>query len=141
MEKQTTQQKTSAYPKTASILSLVGGVLMILGGALFIFVSAFVLPNMNFSNLAVPQGLNSAAIPALASGVVGVMGAFGLVSGTIVLLSAVLLMANVGQPRTWGTLTLVFSILSFVGLGGFIAGAILGMVGGILTLRWKPSTF
>jgi hypothetical protein len=37
-------------------------------------------------------------------------------------------------------LILVFSILSFIGLGGFVVGAILGIVGGVLALRWKPST-
>jgi hypothetical protein len=136
-----TQNATSAYPKTASILALVGGIFIILGGALFIFVSAFVLPNMNFSNISVPNGLSSSAIPALVSGAVGVMGAFGLVTGAVVLVSAILLLANVGQRMTWGILILVFSVLSFMSLGGFVVGAILGIVGGILTLRWKPSTF
>lgn len=142
MEKNTTQQTTSAYPKAASILSLVGGILILLAGVLFIAVSIFVLPNINYSNyhMNVPQGLNPATIPALVSGIVGVMGAFELVSGVIILVSAVMLLANMGQRRIWGVLILVFSILSFIGFGGFIAGAVLGMVGGILTLRWKPST-
>ena len=74
------------------------------------------------------------------SGIVGVMGAFELVSGIIVLVSSVMLLSNLGQRRIWGVLILIFSILSFIGFGGFFAGAILGMVGGILTLRWKPST-
>jgi hypothetical protein len=135
-----TQNATSAYPETASILALVGGIIIILGGAFLVFASAFVLPNVNFSNPAIPQGLSSSAIHALVSGVVGVMGAFGLVTGAVVLVSAIMLLANVGQRRTWGILALVFSILSFVGFGGFIVGAILGIAGGILTLRWKPST-
>jgi hypothetical protein len=141
MEKNMTQQTTSAYPKTASILALVGGILILLAGALFIAVSVFVLPNISYSNVQVPQGLSPASIPALVSGFVGVMGAFELVSGIIVLISAVMLLSNLGQRRIWGVLILVFSILSFIGFGGFIAGAVLGMVGGILTLRWKPSTF
>lgn len=136
-----TQNATSAYPKTASILALVGGIFIVLGGTLFIFVSAFVLPNMSLSNISVPNGLSSSAIPALVSAAVGVMGVFGLVTGAIVLASAILLLANVGQRSTWGILILVFSILSFMSLGGFIVGATLGIVGGILTLRWKPSTF
>jgi hypothetical protein len=137
MAKILTQQTTPAYPKTASILALVGGILITLSGVLLIAVSAFILPHLDYSNLSVPQGLSSSSIPALVSGIVGVMGTFGLVSGVIVLISAVMLLANLGQRRTWGILILVFSILSFVGLGGFVAGAILGMVGGILTLRWK----
>lgn len=142
MEKNTTQQTTSAYPKTASILALVGGILILLAGVLFVAVSIFVLPNLNYSSyhMTIPQGLNPSSIQALVSGFVGVMGAFELVSGVIVLLSAVMLLSNLGQRKTWGVLILVFSILSFIGFGGFFAGAILGMVGGILTLRWKPST-
>ena len=143
MEKNMTQQTTSAYPKTASILALVGGTIILLAGVLLVAVSIFVLPNLNYSDyhMNVPQGLNPAGIPALVSGFVGVLGAFELVSGIIVLVSAVMLLSNLGQRKTWGVLILVFSILSFIGFGGFFAGAILGMVGGILTLRWKPSTF
>jgi hypothetical protein len=140
MEKNTTQQTPTSYPKTASILALVGGTLMLLSGVIFIAVAALILPHLDYSNLTVPQGLSPSAIPGLVSGIVGVMGAFGLVSGIIVLVSGAMLFAHVAKPRTWGILILIFSILSFVGLGGFIAGAILGIVGGIPTLRWKPST-
>lgn len=136
-----TQQTTSAFPKTGSILALVGSLLMLLGGIIFIGAAVYILPNMTFPNVHPPQGLNPTAIPALVSGIVGIMGAFGLVSGIIVLISAVMLLSNLGQRRIWGVLILIFSILSFIGFGGFIAGAILGMVGGVLTLRWKPSTF
>jgi hypothetical protein len=134
-----TQNATSAYPKTASIIALVSGIIILLGGALLVFASVYVLPNVNF-NITVPQGLSSSALHTLVSGVVGVMGAFGLATGAIVLVSAIMLLAKVGRPRTWGILVLVFSILSFIGLGGFIVGAILGVVGGILALRWKPPT-
>jgi len=51
-----------------------------------------------------------------------------------------MLLAKVGARRTWGILILVFSVLSFVGLGGFVVGAIFGIVGGVLALRWKPPT-
>ena len=132
-----TQQTAVRYPKTASILALAGGVMMILGGVLFMAVSIFILPRVNFTNVNTPPPLAPGSIPAIASGVVGVMGLFGLVSGIIVLVSAVMLLSNLGQPRTWGVLVLVFSALSFLGLGGFVVGAILGIVGGILALRWK----
>jgi hypothetical protein len=140
MVKEMTQQTTSAYPKTASILALAGGILIVLSGVLLMAVSAFILPNLSFSNVNPPPGLSISAIRALVSGIVGVMGTVGLVSGAIVLISAVMLLSNLGQRRTWGVLMLVFSILSFIGLGGFIVGAILGIVGGVLTLRWKPPT-
>jgi len=52
-------------------------------------------------------------------------------------MSAVLLRLKPNQRQTWGILVLVFSILGFFGFGGFIVGSVLGIVGGIMTLRWK----
>lgn len=78
-------------------------------------------------------------IPTFLSGITAVVGTFGLVSGVIVLISGVLLRTNPSQRSVWGVLILVFSILSFFGFGGFIVGAILGLVGGVMALRWKPS--
>jgi hypothetical protein len=133
-------QEEKAYPKTASIISLIGGIIILLGGVVFLGAAAYVIPNMNLNNVKVPQGMSAADLPRLISGVLSVMGGFGVVCGGIVLLSATMLLAKVGERRTWGILILVFSVLSFVGLGGFVIGAILGMIGGILALRWKPPT-
>jgi len=135
-----TQQTAIGYPKTASILAIVGSALMILSGLLLMALGAFVLPHVNFANVNTPRGLTPGNIPSLVSGIVEGIGLFGLVSGIMVLTSAVLLMAVPGQRRTWGVLILVFSVLSFLGLGGFVVGAVLGIVGGILALRWKPAT-
>jgi hypothetical protein len=134
------QETKSGYPKTASILSLAGGILIILGGTLLMAVSTFILPHLDYSNLTTPPRLSPGSIAGLVSGIVGTMGLFGLVSGVIVLVSAVILLTGPSQRRTWGVLILVFSVMSFLGLGGFVVGAILGIAGGILTLRWKPAT-
>ena len=132
------EEAARGYPKTASIVSLAGGVIILLGGALFLGVAAFVIPHLDLGNVTVPQGIDRAGLPGLISGVLTLMGGFGLVCGAIVLMSATMLLARVGEQRTWGILILVFSVLSFVGLGGFVVGAILGIAGGVLTLRWKP---
>jgi hypothetical protein len=133
-----TQQAGEAYPKTGAVLALIGGIFIVLGGAIFLGAAAYVIPHINLSNVTVPQGLNKADLPGLISGVLDVMGSFGLVCGAIVLVSATMLLARVGTRRTWGILILVFSVLSFIGLGGFVIGAILGIAGGVLALRWKP---
>ncbi|MEM2738969.1 MAG: DUF6114 domain-containing protein, partial [Candidatus Bathyarchaeia archaeon] len=46
-----------------------------------------------------------------------------------------------GKVKTGSIIVLIFSILSlFVGgTGGFVIGFILGLVGSILGLTWKPS--
>ena len=79
-------------------------------------------------------------IPGFVAGITAVVGTFGLVSGVIVLISGVMLRINPSQRTIWGVLILVFSVLSFFGIGGFIIGAILGIIGGVMALRWKPST-
>ena len=45
------------------------------------------------------------------------------------------------QHSTWGILIIVFSVLSIFGsaMGGFGIGLILGLIGGILALTWKPT--
>lgn len=111
-----------------------------LGGVIFVGAAIYVIPHLDLSNVTVPQGLDRASLPSLISGVLSVMGSFDLMCGGVVLMSGTMLLAKVGQVRTWGILTLVFSVLSFIGLGGFVVGALLGMTGGILVLRWKPTS-
>ena len=132
-----TENKTKTYPRTASILALTGSTLVVICGALLTWVSAAILPHLTFPNFNPPQ-FAPGSIPAIASGVVAGIGLFGLISGAVVMASAVLLIAVPSQWKAWGVLTLVFSTLSVLGLGGFLVGAILGVVGGIMALRWNP---
>jgi hypothetical protein len=78
-------------------------------------------------------------IPSFVSGITAVVGTLGLVSGIIVLLSGVMMRIHPEQHTIFGVLVLVFSVLSFFGFGGFIIGAILGIIGGIMAMTWKPS--
>ena len=94
---------------------------------------------MTYTSFNVPQGFDASHIPGLVSGFVGLMGAFGLISGIIVLVSSIMLLTGSGQVRTWSVLILVFSVVSFFGTGGFVVGAVLGIVGGALVLKWKPT--
>lgn len=63
----------------------------------------------------------------------------GIVSGIGVLIGAIMLYRQPSQAVTWGVVILVFSVVSFLGMGGFFVGAILGIVGGILGLTWKAA--
>jgi len=136
-----TQQTTHGHTNTASVLAIIGGVLMVLAGLIFVAVSAIIiphLPSMYFSTNSTTT-ISSTAVQGFASFIIGGLGAFGLISGAIVLGSGVMLQVNPNRRRAWGVLILVFSVLSFLGTGGFIVGAVLGIVGGILALTWKPS--
>jgi len=128
---------TVEYPNIPSILALVGGALIILVDIFLLTISVVILPHLNYTNFAPPRGYTGNP-GALAAGFVGAIAVFGLICGIIVTMSAVLLRLKPNQRQTWGILVLVFSILGFFGFGGFIVGSVLGIVGGIMTLRWKP---
>ena len=127
------------YPNVPSILAIIGGALIIFVDLILLAIAVTILPHLNYANFTSPRGYtgNPASI---ASGFVSAIGIFGLICGILVTASAILLRLMPEQRQTWGILILIFSILSFFGAGGFIAGAILGIVGGILTLRWRPTT-
>jgi hypothetical protein len=63
----------------------------------------------------------------------------GIVSGIIVLISAIMLKRRPAQVNIWGILIVIFSIVSFFGgsRGGFYVGTILGIIGGALALLSK----
>jgi hypothetical protein len=133
-------QKTATiveYPNVPSILALVGGALIVLVDIFLLAVAIVVLPHVNYANFTSPRGYTGNP-GSIASGFVSAAAIFGLICGIIVLVSSVMLRFRPTQRQTWGTLTLVFSILSFFGFGGFIVGAVLGIVGSIMILRWKP---
>lgn len=62
-----------------------------------------------------------------------------LVSGILVIVGAIMLNARPQEHTTWGIIVLVFSIVSFIGMGGFFIGAVLGIAGGALALSLKPA--
>ena len=126
-------------PTVAVILSLIGGVLMLLGGAIFSFFS--------FTGFGMMGGYRG-----MMDGYWGMMGRFGfpfgfmmvfsligLVSGVLVIIGAVMLDIRPSERMAWGTVILAFSVISFLGMGGFFVGAILGIIGGAFALSWRPT--
>lgn len=47
-----------------------------------------------------------------------------LVVGTLVILCAIMINARPREHMAWGIIVLVFSIISFIGMGGFMRGAL-----------------
>ena len=70
----------------------------------------------------------------------GMFGILGLIFGVIVIIGAFMLNSKPHEHSTWGTLIVIFSVLSIFGgmMGGFGIGLILGLIGGILGITWKP---
>jgi hypothetical protein len=57
-----------------------------------------------------------------------------LVCGVIVLIGALMLRVQTRNHTIWAAIIVVFSAISFVGMGGYFIGAILGLIGGVFEL-------
>lgn len=123
------------------ILSLIGGLLVLLGGiisSIWFFYGGSLwgdFSDMWFGTMGGYHGMmGSFGFP------FGSMGAFsllGLISGIIIVIAAFMLEARPQEQNAWGILIVVFSAISFLNMGGFFIGAILGLVGGAFALSLK----
>ncbi len=115
-------------PTAAFVLSLIGGIFVLIEGIIIAAAVSFIA-----GSFAVVGFL-------FAAGIAAAVGVVYLIFGVIMIYGAV--MINSGEPgrvRTGSILVLIFAIISLVGLGGFFLGFLLGLIGAILGLTWKPS--
>ncbi|MGD0330392.1 MAG: DUF6114 domain-containing protein [Nitrososphaeria archaeon] len=78
-----------------------------------------------------------AAVSFFIGGIGGVFGLWGVVCGIIMIVGGTMMNGHPDQHNMWGTIVLVFPILSLAG-GGLIIGFILGLIGGALSIAWRP---
>jgi hypothetical protein len=116
-----------SYPSTAFVLSLIGGIFILLAGIATAILYAFV-----GGILSVLPGLGGLGALFIALAVVAVL--FGL----IIIFGAFMMRAKPSSSKMWGAIILVLALLSWVGGGGFVIGFILALIGGILALVWHP---
>jgi len=124
------------------VLSLVGGVFILLGAivtSIFTFGSPTIVGSMSSSMSGMMGGMNDR----MAMGMMGVYSIFsiiGLASGALVILGAVMLYSRPFEKDLWGAVIIAFSTLGILGgMGGFMVGLVLGIVGGTLALAWNPT--
>lgn len=129
-------------PTAAFILSLVGGVFILLGGGVMSMIGSY-MGQYGWGMMGGYGGWSGMMGPGfgmmgLAFGALGVL---GLIFGAIVIISAIMLNSKPEQHSTWGTVIIIFSVLSIFGsaMGGFGIGLVLGLIGGILAITWKPT--
>jgi hypothetical protein len=53
-------------------------------------------------------------------------------------MSALVLRIHPEEHFIWGIVIVVFSAISFVGMGGYFVGAGFGIIGGAIALTYKP---
>lgn len=62
-----------------------------------------------------------------------------LVCGVIILIGAIMLKVDPHQSTIWAIVVIIFSVVSFVGMGGYFIGAVLGVVGGAFVLATRQT--
>lgn len=113
---------------------------MVAAAVILLIIGTYVIPNLNATMFPSTQNLPTTNIPHFVGSILQGIGLFGLISGAVVLFSGAMLGTNQSQRTLWGTLILVFSVLSIFGTGGFVVGAVLGIAGGAMALTWKAPT-
>jgi len=116
----------SEKPTAAFVVSLIGGIFILLG-AIFMMVLSSIL-----GSFAIGVGVGAAASLLI------IYGAVGLIFAILVMVGAVMLWMKPHSHVAAGVIILLFSLFSLISGGGFIIGMILGIVGGILGIVWKP---
>ena len=115
-------------PTAAFVLSLLAAIFIIIGGLFYVVLFSWLGSTMDFIGMG---GWGYSFV---------IIGVLGLVWGILTLIGAV--MINSGEPskvKTGAILVLIFSIISWFGAaGGFFIGFLLGLIGAILGLTWKP---
>jgi len=107
---------------SAAGLSLAAGIIIVIGSSVSSFWHTAFFPQMGWM-----MGQQ------FASGFI-VSSLVGIVFGAVVIVGAVLMYKKPLQTRQWGVIVLTASALSFVGMGGFMIGAILGVIAGVISL-------
>jgi len=134
-------------PTIAFILSLIAGVFIFLGGGMMSMMNSFLYGGMmngywGYGGM-MGRYWNSPGFGMMAGyGWGGVFGLAGVIFGIGVIVSAVMLYNNPQEHSKWGLFILIFSLLSIFGsaMAGFGVGLILGVLGGVFALTWKPLT-
>jgi len=107
-----------ARPIAAGVLTIIGGLFILFGAVLF-----------------AALGLVFAVVFHLVSGFFFV----GLIVGGLTLLVGVLMLAVPSVHVTWGVFAIVLAIVSiFFAIAGLVIGFILTVIGGGLSIAWKP---
>lgn len=124
-------------PVAAFVLSLLSGIFIILGGSVWCLWlgTHWNMGWMDWMMHEWDEHMHEWNM----GGIAYAMGIVGIVFGAIIIVAAVMVYITPKQHVLWGTLIIVFSVISVLGcMGGLGIGLILGVIGGVLAILWKP---
>ena len=104
-------------PVAAFVLSLIGGILVLVAGA------ALAMLGVAVAFFTFGAGL-----------LLGIFALFGIV----IIVGSIMMYSQPSSAKTWGIIVLILGILSLFGVITALGG-ILALIGGILAIVWKPS--
>ena len=117
-------------PTAATVLSIIGGVFILLGGLVLLAFAELLQFLLVFSGESIAMD-----DPVL---VVRIFAAIGLVIGIVIIAGGVMMYSRPASSTAWGVIILVLSLVSILATGGFILGLILALIGGALGIAFKP---
>ncbi len=124
-----------ALRTTAFLLSLIGGLVITFGSLVAALLSIYGSPFGTYYGMG--QGMMGGFFYGYGSGWYSWLSLVSLVFGVIVLFGAIMLNARPAEHITWGVIVLTFSVASFIGMGGYFIGAVLGVAGGAIALSYR----
>ncbi len=123
-------------PTAAMVLSVIGGLFIILIGAVILWIAS--LFESLLEGLIFVGGETLNVDPVLWIQILG--GVFGVAFGLIILIGGIVMFIKPGASTAMGVIILILSLASVLSTGGLFIGMILGLVGGILGIVFKPSS-
>ncbi|MGB6501171.1 MAG: zinc-ribbon domain-containing protein [Thermoplasmata archaeon] len=117
-----------SYPNAAFILTLIGGIFVILAGLVYAAIAWFL------ASISSSVGFG---IGGYGAGIAIAFALVALIIGFLLIYGAIQLRNHPEGAKTWGIIIIVLALVSWVGGGGFYIGLILALIGGILALVWR----
>lgn len=122
------------------IFSLMSGSLILIGGiANYEIAMGQVLPGPGMMPLMAGAPLGGGVMFPMMGNFSSTVGASltGIIIGPIILVAAILLYLNTRQQMLWGSIIAAGAIASLLSGGGFFAGSVVGIVGGLIAITVK----
>lgn len=135
--------------KTAAILLIIGGAIILVGGVLSASAGSFISHLNSTTIVGYQNNLTSSLPPSYANnstfvrqlgGLTEGVGIAGLAFGLIIIVLGALIYTKQERIKLFSAITLILGVLSLADLGGFVIGFLLVLIGSILGLLYKPGT-